>query len=916
MADRMRPRIDPSQRDPAGAQAVFLELIEQAPDDPLRLLAERGLPEEIRERVERMVVAYLRTRSLERELIATDGEIARAMAEAEAQAAPMVDRSVPERIRGYRIERTIDEGAHSVVLLATQETPIERSVAIKLIFADMGDKRIAARVELERQILAALEHPNIARIYDFGTDDRGRPFLVMEYLRGGTVDEWCAANPMDARRLIAHIGIPIASAVRFAHAHGVLHCDLKCANVLVQVVDGLPHPKVIDFGIARAMGGPFANDRAASLIDLPRAVGTLASLSPEALRPDGAGLDVRSDVFGIGVILLEILSGSPARVLSREDLPQALRGLVEDAVSRLSARVPGASRDLDAVIARATAMDPDDRYQTVQALVADLEAFVAGREVSARPRGGFEKVELALRRRARLLAASAVVAGVLAAFGVPVLLREAEVRNQVISQARSMVEKARDIRDIAGRGVERESLIAQALEQSRAAELIAGDDPDVLELRAQALEELLILRTSRSEFRQRDTIGSANELVAIRRRMVESSGESPYALERLSIALAYKSDTVRDTPELRSLEDEQLAIDEELHRRFPDARLYADNLCWTYQRLFHSYWGRGQRAEALGMLRSSAEIGETLVPRYGDSNVSRLTASAAALYDGFTHEVEWEPEALKEATGRARAHAAVLLGQNPGHYRGAVYLLRAACLEAAVRLELGDARGAIEVLRSSRELGGEAAGLEYGSGFFGFPLFESCITEALACAEVGDSDAMRAAVDAASHLFTRDRAAMERQATPFAYEVQLDFVRARLDVVLGDIATARLRIEALLARCRYSTGSGRVNDREAEQFGHDSGLLIVFLRRVPGSEAFQSWLAEAAGRLLDEADRTIAAGDTVLPRVSRVVLANALGRTDEAERILGQLRSKPNLAMFTESAYGALRRSIDRERTR
>ena len=223
------------------AQAVFLDLIEEAPDDPMLALERRALAEPLRGRVERMVVAYQRTRALERELIATDGEIARAFAEAEQRPRPMVDRSIPGRLRGYRVERVIGEGPHSAVLLAHQETPIERSVAIKLLFADAGDPRVAARAELERQILASLEHPNIARIYDFGVDERNRPYLVMEYVRGGAVDAWCAGRRLGERELVGSLFLGVASAVRFAHAHGVLHCDLKCANVLVQVVDGAPH---------------------------------------------------------------------------------------------------------------------------------------------------------------------------------------------------------------------------------------------------------------------------------------------------------------------------------------------------------------------------------------------------------------------------------------------------------------------------------------------------------------------------------------------------------------------------------------------------------------------------------------------------------------------------------------------------
>jgi len=709
------------------AQAVFLELIELAPEDPGAALSERNLPEPLRGRVERMVAAYLRTRRLERELIATDGEIARAIAEAELLPASAVDRTVPDRLGGYRIERVLGEGPNAVVLLAQQETPIERSVAIKLLFADASDPRVAARAELERQILASLEHPNIARIYDFGIDSRSRPYLVMEYVRGGAVDAWCRGRNLAEREIVGRVYLGIASAIRFAHAHGVLHRDIKCANALVQVVDGEPHAKVIDFGIARALGGALAER--AGLAELPRAIGTLASMSPEALDPAAPQLDARSDVFGLGIVLFELVAGRPARNLEGGDLAAALRALVDQPIPRVRALVPTASRDIDAIVAKATAGRPDARYQTVAALVSDIEEYLAGREVSARPRSMTERAALVVRRRWRIGLAAALVA-----VSAVTWLRHESQRGRakldaVVTDAISAIGQAKAIRNSAGRGAERDTLVARALDATKAAGLIDPDSAEVRELRASALEEAIIPRLVRGEHKSRELVALVDEFVALREALAEASEDSPQALERLSVALAYQCDTVRFTDRQAEVENRQIALDESLHASYPDSLVFADNLCWTYQRVSHDMWMRGERARSREILRRSSAIGEAILERHGRTPMTLYTATSAAIYGAWAAGPMGELDGFLAGMQRARAVGAELLAASPDHFRGASFLLRAGLGEASEWIDRREYARAEAALAESRKAPAHAVTRERGIGFLGFPLADSlCVS--------------------------------------------------------------------------------------------------------------------------------------------------------------------------------------------
>ena len=207
----------------------------------------------------------------------------------------------------YTLVALIGEGGMGSVYVAEQTLPVKRQVALKLIKAGMDTKAVLARFDAERQALAMMDHPNISRVYDGGTTPSGQPFFVMELVRGISLTRYCDAHrlPVNSR---LEIFASVCQAVQHAHQKGIIHRDLKPGNVLVTEVDGRPTPKVIDFGVAKATELKLTD---LSFADTGAIVGTPAYMSPEQADPSSMDIDTRTDVYALGVILYELLAGSP-----------------------------------------------------------------------------------------------------------------------------------------------------------------------------------------------------------------------------------------------------------------------------------------------------------------------------------------------------------------------------------------------------------------------------------------------------------------------------------------------------------------------------------------------------------------------------------------------------------------------------
>src|ERR1017187_8712457 len=212
-----------------------------------------------------------------------------------------------DRIGRYKLLERIGEGGCGVVYVAEQTEPVRRRVAIKVIKLGMDTKQVIARFEAERQALAMMDHPNIAKVLDAGATDTGRPFFVMELVRGVPITEYCDQNNLSTHERV-DLFIKVCQAIQHAHQKGIIHRDIKPSNILVTLHDGVPVPKVIDFGIAKATEGRLTD--ATVYTQLHQFIGTPAYMSPEQAEMSGLDIDTRSDIYSLGVLLYELLAGS------------------------------------------------------------------------------------------------------------------------------------------------------------------------------------------------------------------------------------------------------------------------------------------------------------------------------------------------------------------------------------------------------------------------------------------------------------------------------------------------------------------------------------------------------------------------------------------------------------------------------
>src|SRR5207245_2761990 len=205
-----------------------------------------------------------------------------------------------------KLREKIGEGGCGVVYVAEQEEPIRRRVALKVIKPGMDTRQVVARFAAERQALAMMDHPNIAKALDAGTTEKGRPYFVMELVRGIRITDYCDQNQLDTAQRIK-LFIQVCNAVQHAHQKAVIHRDLKPPNILVTLHDGVPVPKVIDFGIAKALEGRLTD--LTIYTELRQFMGTPAYMSPEQAEMSGLNIDTRSDIYSLGVLLYELLTG-------------------------------------------------------------------------------------------------------------------------------------------------------------------------------------------------------------------------------------------------------------------------------------------------------------------------------------------------------------------------------------------------------------------------------------------------------------------------------------------------------------------------------------------------------------------------------------------------------------------------------
>ncbi len=427
------------------------------------------------------------------------------------------------RIGPYKLLQLLGEGGMGAVYLAEQEQPVRRLVALKIIKAGMDSRQVIARFEQERQALAVMDHPNIARVLDAGTTATGRPYFVMELVKGIPITRYCDQEQLTPQQRL-ELFVPVCAAVQHAHQKGIIHRDLKPSNVLVALYDGKPVVKVIDFGVAKATAQRLTEQTL--FTEVGQVIGTLEFMAPEQAELNNLDIDTRADIYSLGVVLYELLTGSPpftrkqlqsvaflemlriireveppspsTKLSGSEELPAiAARRKLEP--KRLTKLVHG---DLDWIVMKCLVKERNRRYETANALALDLERYLHDEPVTAGPPSAGYRLRKFLRRNKGAVSAVGLVllvliGGIIGTSWQAYRARSAEAlanqRREAADQARKRAEFVKDYvlrafrsprPEVDGREVKVVDLLDQAV---RELEGKYHDDPD---LRAYLLETL------------------------------------------------------------------------------------------------------------------------------------------------------------------------------------------------------------------------------------------------------------------------------------------------------------------------------------------------------------------------------------------------------------------------------------------
>ena len=513
----------------------------------------------------------------------------------------------------YKVLEPIGEGGYGTVFMAEQTTPVQRRVALKIIKAGMDTRQVIARFEAERQALALMDHPNIAKVFDAGTTDTGRPYFVMELVKGIPITKYCDEHHIEPRQRL-ELFTQVCQAVQHAHQKGIIHRDLKPSNVLVAQYDGQPVPKVIDFGVAKATGQ--------SLTDLTMftgfgdVIGTLEYMSPEQAEVNQLDVDTRSDIYSLGVLLYELLTSTTPlerdrvrkagllemlRVVREEEPPRpsmrlstseqlpsiaANRGLEP---RKLSGLVHG---ELDWIVMKALEKDRSRRYETANGLAMDIQRYLLDEAVLAcPPSAAYRLRKLVRRHRPALL----TTLGVFTALVVLVVML-------AISNVR--VARERNAKAIALRDAQ--------TQRQRAEKNFNNARQAVANLMAQPAsgmgEWLTMPRPLRKKF--------SDEAVKYYNSLGEQGGLDPSLQYETAVGyrsigfLQYKFGEYADAEKLARQSIEILSA---LNRRSPVNREYRQQLAWSRMLLGWVFLNSNRASEAETALREAAPLLEQLL---------------------------------------------------------------------------------------------------------------------------------------------------------------------------------------------------------------------------------------------------------------------------------------------------------------
>ncbi|HEY1629175.1 MAG TPA: serine/threonine-protein kinase [Tepidisphaeraceae bacterium] len=428
---------------------------------------------------------------------------------------PNFEEAAGSVIGRYKLLEKLGEGGFGAVYVAEQKEPIKRRVALKIIKLGMDTRQIVARFEAERQALAMMDHPNIAKVFDAGATQAGRPFFVMELVRGIPITLYCDKHSLPMKERLK-LFIQICNAIQHAHQKGIIHRDIKPTNILVTLHDGTPVPKVIDFGIAKATHGELTDKTVYT--QFQQFIGTPMYMSPEQAEMSGLDIDTRSDIYSLGVLLYELLTGKTpfdASELMQHGLDEIRRAIREKEAMRPSARLSrmsseestnaaqrrGSDRgrligmlrgDLDWIVMKCLEKDRTRRFATASGLSEDVQRYLDSRPVQARPPSKIYRLEkLARRNKLAFVATTAVIIALVGGMTLATLgFVQASRQRDAADRARASEAQARQNAEEnalrADRAAKTATRISESLQQ-----LIASANPDAAKGQNYTVRQLL-----------------------------------------------------------------------------------------------------------------------------------------------------------------------------------------------------------------------------------------------------------------------------------------------------------------------------------------------------------------------------------------------------------------------------------------
>jgi non-specific serine/threonine protein kinase/serine/threonine-protein kinase len=616
------------------------------------------------------------------------------------------DVNPPEMAGPYRLLEKIGEGGMGQVWLAEQTAPLRRTVALKLIRAGLYDASARRRFQSERQSLAIMNHPAIAKVLDAGTTADGQPYFAMEYVAGPPITAYCDAHTLDIRRRI-ELFLLACEGVQHAHQKTVIHRDLKPANILVVEVDGKPVPRIIDFGLAK-LDAPEDPDAESLRTRVGTFVGTPGYMSPEQADPSNGDLDTRSDVYSLGIILYELLTGSlpfgpddgtrpsPDGLLQRQrdddpSKPSARIGAIgARATAVAGARATEPSQlarvlrgDPDCIVMKAIEKDRDRRYATTAEFAADLRRYLNNEPILARPASAAYRLRKHVRRHRLVVGAAAVVVCILAGFSVVQavelrrITRERDRADRItgfmtdmfrvsdpreslgnVVTARAILDKAS--KDIAGGLAQDPELRAQMMGVMGEVYSNLGLYSQAESLTTQSLDVRrrllgpadpdvmksmsMLVRILMHEARFQDGEKVAREAFDLKRRVL--GAEHPETLSALNDLAALLSAQGR-YPAAEAVQRQVLAAQRRvLGSQHPDTLLSMGDLALTLRR-------QGHYAESEALLRERLDVlGHTLGPDHPTTLVTMNNLASTLTSDGRYAEAERLLRAALEAKQR------------------------------------------------------------------------------------------------------------------------------------------------------------------------------------------------------------------------------------------------------------------------